>query len=166
MKHLHLKGNASPVRRVYIPKPGTTEQRPLGIPAVYDGVCQQALRNRLEPIFEPVLDDSRVGYRPGRSAKDALRKVWREIEAGAEWIVDGDLKDYETTRPDDRQDAGLVVSHRPPIGGRVGDLERPRGDGQTPGPQGGRQGDGTAARETVSVRRGLVVGVVDLTLTR
>lgn len=84
-----------PVKRVEIPKAGKPgETRPLGIPAVYDRVCQQALLNRLEPIFEPVFDDSSVGYRPGRSAKDALRKVWREIEAGAEWIVDADLKDY------------------------------------------------------------------------
>ncbi|MGH2372820.1 MAG: hypothetical protein ACRDIC_05000 [bacterium] len=57
-------------------------------------MCQQALLNRLGPIFEPLFDDSSFGYRPGRSAKDALRKVWREIEAGAEWIVDADLKDY------------------------------------------------------------------------
>jgi RNA-directed DNA polymerase len=84
-----------PVRRVHIPKAGKPgETRPLGIPAVYDRVCQQALLNRLEPIFEPVFDDSSFGYRPGRSAKDALRKMWREIEAGAEWIVDADLKDY------------------------------------------------------------------------
>jgi retron-type reverse transcriptase len=84
-----------PVKRVEIPKPGKPgEWRPLGIPAIYDRVCQQALRHRLEPIFEPLFDDSSFGYRPGRSAKDALRKVWREIDAGAEWIVDGDLKDY------------------------------------------------------------------------
>jgi RNA-directed DNA polymerase len=84
-----------PVRRVYIPKPGKPgETRPLGIPAVYDRVCQQALLNRLEPIFEPVFDDSSFGYRPGRSAKGALRKMWREMDAGAEWIVDADLKDY------------------------------------------------------------------------
>ena len=84
-----------PVRRVEIAKAGKPgETRPLGIPAVYDRVCQQALLNRLEPIFEPDFDDSSFGYRPGRSAKDALRKVWREIEAGAEWIVDADLRDY------------------------------------------------------------------------
>src|SRR5262249_55241223 len=84
-----------PVRRVDIPKAGKPgEWRPLGIPAVIDRVCQQALLNRLEPIFEPLFDDSSFGYRPGRSAKDALRKMWREIEAGAEWIVDADLKDY------------------------------------------------------------------------
>jgi RNA-directed DNA polymerase len=84
-----------PVKRVEIPKAGKPgETRPLGIPAVYDRVCQQALLNRLEPIFEPLFDDSSFGYRPGRSAKAALRKVWREIEAGAEWIVDADLRDY------------------------------------------------------------------------
>src|SRR5262245_44122721 len=84
-----------PVRRVDIPKAGKPgEWRPLGIPAGIDRVCQQALLNRLEPIFESLFDDSSFGYRPGRSAKDALRKVWREIEAGAEWIVDADLKDY------------------------------------------------------------------------
>jgi RNA-directed DNA polymerase len=84
-----------PVRRVEIPKAGKPgERRSLGIPAVYDRVCQQAVLNRLEPIFEPVFDDSSFGYRPGRSAKEALRQVWREIEAGAEWIVDADLKDY------------------------------------------------------------------------
>jgi RNA-directed DNA polymerase len=84
-----------PVRRVDIPKAGKPgETRPLGIPAIVDRVCQQALLNRLEPIFEPLFDDSSFGYRRGRSAKDALRKMWREIEAGAEWIVDADLKDY------------------------------------------------------------------------
>jgi RNA-directed DNA polymerase len=84
-----------PGKRVEIPKPGKPgEWRPLGIPAMYDRVCQQALRHRLEPIFEPIFDASSFGYRPGRSAKGALRKVWREIDAGAEWIVDGDLKDY------------------------------------------------------------------------
>src|SRR5262245_14974404 len=84
-----------PVRRQLIPKagqPGTF--RPLGIPTIYDRVCQQALLNRLEPIFEPVFDDASFGYRKGRSAKDALRKIWKELDAGAEWIVDADLKDF------------------------------------------------------------------------
>jgi RNA-directed DNA polymerase len=85
----------SPVRQQRIPKTGRPgEWRMLGIPTVYDRVCQQALLNRLEPIFEPVFDDANFGYRRGRSTKDALRKVWREIEAGAEWIVDADLKDF------------------------------------------------------------------------
>jgi RNA-directed DNA polymerase len=87
-----------PVRRVEIPKAGQPgERRPLGIPAVYDRVCQPAVLNRLEPSFEPVFDDSSFGYRPGRSAKEAWRNVWRESDAGAEGIVDADLKDYVGT---------------------------------------------------------------------
>jgi group II intron reverse transcriptase/maturase len=84
-----------PVRQVPIPKedkPG--EYRMLGIPAIYDRVCQQALRNRLEPTFEPVFDDASFGYRRGRSPHDALRKVWKEIQSGREWVVDADLKDF------------------------------------------------------------------------
>ena len=84
-----------PVRQHLIPKPGQPGKfRRLGIPTIVDRVCQQALLNRLEPIFEPVFDDASFGYRRGRSAKDTLRKVWRELDAGYEWIVDADLKDF------------------------------------------------------------------------
>src|SRR5215472_1848011 len=84
-----------PVRQQRIPKAGKPgEWRVLGIPTIYDRVCQQALLNRLEPIFEPIFDDANFGYRRGRSTKDALRKVWKEIEAGGEWIVDADLRDF------------------------------------------------------------------------
>jgi retron-type reverse transcriptase len=72
-----------PVKQVPIPKrdkPG--EYRMLGIPTIYDRVCQQALLNRLEPIFEPVFDAASFGYRRGRSPKDAWRKVWKEIKRG------------------------------------------------------------------------------------
>ena len=64
------------------------------VPTIYDRVCQQALLNRLEPIFEPILDEANFGYRRRRSTKDAMRKVWKEIRSGREWIVDGDLKDF------------------------------------------------------------------------
>lgn len=84
-----------PVLQHLIPKAGKPgEYRPLGIPTIYDRVCQQALRNRLEPIFEPVFDEANFGYRAGRSAKDALKKIWRELELGNEWVVDADLKDF------------------------------------------------------------------------
>jgi RNA-directed DNA polymerase len=93
-----LKANAyrpQPVKKVRIPKDGRpNEYRELGIPTIYDRVCQQAMLNRLEPIFEPVFDEANFGYRRGRSTKDALRKVWKEIESGREWIVDADLKDF------------------------------------------------------------------------
>ncbi len=84
-----------PVRQHLIPKAGQPGKfRGLGIPTVYDRVCQQALLNRLEPIFEPIFDEANFGYRKGRSAKDALGKVWREIQAGNEWVLDADLKDF------------------------------------------------------------------------
>lgn len=84
-----------PVREHQIPKAGQPgKMRKLGIPTIYDRVCQQALVNRLDPIFEPIFDDASFGYRRGRSTKDALRKIWREFEQGNEWIVDADLRDF------------------------------------------------------------------------
>jgi len=84
-----------PVRQVQIPKAGKPgEFRTLGVPTIFDRVCQQALLNRIEPIFEPVFDEANFGYRRGRSTKDAMRKVWKEIQSGREWIVDADLKDF------------------------------------------------------------------------
>ncbi|MDH3782517.1 MAG: reverse transcriptase domain-containing protein, partial [Desulfobulbaceae bacterium] len=60
-----------PVKRQLIPKSGQPGKfRPLGIPTIYDRVCQQALKNRLEAIFEPVFDEASFGYRQGRSTKD------------------------------------------------------------------------------------------------
>ena len=84
-----------PVLQRLIPKAGQPGKfRPLGIPTIYDRVCQQALLNRLGPIFEPVFDDANYGYRQGRSTHGALRKIWRELDEGYEWVVDADLADF------------------------------------------------------------------------
>jgi RNA-directed DNA polymerase len=88
-----------PVRRAWIPKPGSQEQRPLGIPAVRDRVVQTALRHVLEPIFETEFAEHSYGFRPGRGAKDALRRVDTLLKAGYEWVVDADLKSYFDTIP-------------------------------------------------------------------
>jgi RNA-directed DNA polymerase len=91
-----------PVRRAWIPKPGSQEKRPLGIPAVRDRIVQGALRHVLEPIFETEFAGHSYGFRPGRGAKDALRRVDTLLKAGHVWVVDADLKSYFDTIPHDR----------------------------------------------------------------
>jgi RNA-directed DNA polymerase len=89
-------------RRAYIDKPGTKEKRPLGIPTVRDRVCEGALRHVLEPIFEREFADNSHGFRPGRSAKDALRQVEHGLKTGKRYVVDADLKRYFDTIPHER----------------------------------------------------------------
>jgi RNA-directed DNA polymerase len=91
-----------PVRRAWIPKPGSKEKRPLGIPAVRDRIVQGALRHVLEPIFETSMAEHSYGFRPGRGAKDALRRVDTLLKAGHVWVVDADLKSYFDTIPHER----------------------------------------------------------------
>jgi RNA-directed DNA polymerase len=91
-----------PVKRVWIPKPGTNERRPLGIPAVRDRIVQTALRLVIEPIFEHQFAEHSYGFRPGRGCKDALRRVQTLLDEGGTWIVDADLKGYFDTIPKDR----------------------------------------------------------------
>ena len=83
-----------PVRRVEIDKPGTTAKRALGIPTVMDRVCQQAVVQVLEPIFEPTFRDESFGFRPGRSTHMAMRRIWRQLKAGNSWVVDADIADF------------------------------------------------------------------------
>lgn len=87
------------VRRVWIPKPGTNEKRPLGIPTVRDRVVQTALRNVLEPIFERDFAEHSYGFRPGRGCSEALDRVQGLLEAGYGYAVDVDLKSYFDTIP-------------------------------------------------------------------
>jgi RNA-directed DNA polymerase len=82
-----------PVKRVEIAK-SDGGVRKLGIPTWLDRVGQQALVQRMAPIFAPQFLDCSFGYRKGRSPHDAMRKVWRELQRGAGWIVDADLRAY------------------------------------------------------------------------
>jgi RNA-directed DNA polymerase len=87
------------VKRVWIPKPGSKEMRPLGVPTVRDRVVQAALRHVLEPIFERNFAEHSYGFRPHRGCKDALRRVDDLLHHGYTWVVDADLKSYFDTIP-------------------------------------------------------------------
>jgi RNA-directed DNA polymerase len=87
------------IRRVNIPKPGTTETRPLGIPTVRDRIVQAAIVNVIEPIFERDFAEHSYGFRPGRGCKDALRRVHQLLTEGHVHVVDVDLKGYFDSIP-------------------------------------------------------------------
>ena len=88
-----------PVRRVMIPKASGVGQRPLGIPTIRDRVVQAAAVLILEPIFEADFDEAAYGYRPKRSALEAVRQVSLAIDEGHTEVVDADLSKYFDTIP-------------------------------------------------------------------
>jgi len=95
------------LRRVEIPKPGSSEKRTLSIPTVRDRTVQAAVTQVLEPIFERDFAEHSYGFRPGRGCKDALRQVEKWLRSGDLWVVDADIRRYFDTVPHDRL-IGLV----------------------------------------------------------
>jgi RNA-directed DNA polymerase len=90
------------IRREWIPKPGSREKRPLGIPTVRDRVVEKAIQATIEPIFERDFAEQSYGFRPGRGCKDALRRVDQLLKEGQTWVVDADLKSYFDSIPHER----------------------------------------------------------------
>jgi RNA-directed DNA polymerase len=90
------------VKRVWIPKPGSTEQRPLGIPCVRDRVVQTALLHVLEPIFDVTFAEHSYGFRHGRGCHHALERIEALLNEGRVYVIDADLKSYFDMIPKDR----------------------------------------------------------------
>jgi RNA-directed DNA polymerase len=90
------------IRRHWIPKLGSKEKRPLGIPTVVDRVAQTALLNVIEPIFDHEFYEHSYGFRHGRGCRHALERVETLLEQGHLWVVDADLKSYFDTIPHDK----------------------------------------------------------------
>ena len=107
LQHLHeqLRDGTyqpSPVRRTWIPKPGSSEKRPLGIPTVRDRVVQTALVHVIEPILDATFHERSFGFRHGVGCHHALRCVDELLAEGHVYVVDADLKGYFDTIPKDR----------------------------------------------------------------
>jgi len=88
---LRITGKAKPTRRVNIPKPGTTETRPLGIPTINDRALQALVKIALEPEWEAKFEPNSYGFRPGRSCHDAIGAIFESIKQKAKYVLDADI---------------------------------------------------------------------------
>ena len=88
---LCLPQRTQPTRRVWIPKPGTTEQRPLGIPTMRDRAAQALAKLALEPEWEARFEPNSYGFRPGRSCHDAIEAIFNAIKTKAKYVLDADI---------------------------------------------------------------------------
>ena len=88
---LKITAKAKPVRRIWIPKPGKTEKRPLGIPTIRDRILQTLVKLALEPEWEAKFEANSYGFRPGRSCQDALKAIRRSLEQKPKYVLDADV---------------------------------------------------------------------------
>jgi RNA-directed DNA polymerase len=88
---LKLTGKSRPTRRVWIPKPGREERRPLGIPTMYNRALQAVVKAALEPEWEAVFETNSYGFRPGRSCHDAIKYIKNCIQGKAKFVLDADI---------------------------------------------------------------------------
>jgi RNA-directed DNA polymerase len=88
---LRLDGEAASVRRVYIPKPGSDELRPLGIPTIRDRALQTLVRLALEPEWEARFEPNSYGFRPRRSCWDAIQAIYMAVRQRAKYVLDADI---------------------------------------------------------------------------
>jgi RNA-directed DNA polymerase len=90
-KTMRIKGSAKPLRRVWIPKPGKTEKRPLGIPVMADRVNQALLKLAIEPEWEAKFEPHSYGFRPGRKPHDAIKQIYLSIKEMPKYVLDADI---------------------------------------------------------------------------
>ena len=88
---LQLTGKSKPTRRVWIPKPGKEEKRPLGIPTIKDRALQGIVKAALEPEWEAHFESNSYGFRPGRSCHDAIRQIKLAIQTKTKYVLDADI---------------------------------------------------------------------------
>jgi RNA-directed DNA polymerase len=91
IKQLKLKDKSQPTRRVWIPKPGKDEKRPLGIPTMYERALQALVKLTLEPEWEAKFEPNSYGFRPGRSAHDAIKAIWDNCTNKPKFVLDADI---------------------------------------------------------------------------
>lgn len=88
---LKVTGKSKPTRRVWIDKPGKAEKRPLGIPTMFDRALQALVKLALEPEWEAKFEKNSFGFRPGRSAHDAIEAIFKNVRAKSKFVLDADI---------------------------------------------------------------------------
>uniref|UniRef100_UPI0030DD4380 reverse transcriptase N-terminal domain-containing protein n=1 Tax=Cyanothece sp. BG0011 TaxID=2082950 RepID=UPI0030DD4380 len=113
---LNVKGyRAKALRRIWIPKPGREEKRPLGIPTIKDRAMQALVKSALEPYWEAQFEGTSYGFRPGRNAHDAIGRIYTAVNKTARYVLDADIsKCFDKIKHDyllSKVDCPTVMKH-------------------------------------------------------